>query len=210
MPRLPRLPSRHPTARAPRLLALLVAVALAAVAPSQAQAEPQTTSKTTTSTTSTTTVTGGPGSTQVTTTTKSKSKTVTTTAPSKVVTEPPPVRIGGQSWGVEIGGAAAPAAAGAGAAAGDDADFGPTQPVYRIVLYDRADFRGKSVGVTMDTPNLATRKFAAAASSLRVQGGAWEICTGPNYTGRCQIVTSAMDLDAAGLGDAVQSIRRAK
>lgn len=86
------------------------------------------------------------------------------------------------------------------------------QPQYieRIVLYERADMHGRSIGVTLDTPNLASRHFAALASSVRVQGGAWELCEQVNYGGPCHQVDANTDLQAAGWAGRIQSIRHAE
>ncbi len=144
--------------------------------------------------------------TQTTTTSTPNSSETRTRSTSTSVTRPdlsaPPVRVGGPGWNAEFGGNSAP---------GMDDDFPPPPADFaRIVLYDRANFRGRSIGVTQDTPNLAQRRFVGLASAARVQSGVWELCSEPNYAGRCVTVDSAVDLDAAGLGDAVASVRRVR
>ena len=76
------------------------------------------------------------------------------------------------------------------------------------MLYDRTGFHGHSIGVTLDTPNLASRRFDNVASSLRVQAGAWEVCDQPNYQGHCQRVTNDSELSAFGLDHQISSVRR--
>ncbi len=55
----------------------------------------------------------------------------------------------------------------------------------RVVLYERGDFRGFSVTLERDTPNLAYLGFENRASSLMVIRGTWEFCTEPYFRGRC-------------------------
>ena len=149
--------------------------------------------RTTTDTTSTTTTNGNS------TTTRTRSTSVT--SPTGGGVSPPPVRIGGPNWGAEIGGA--------GAANTPDTDFPQPPPDFaRIVLFDRADFRGRNIGITLDTPNLTSRRFDDLASSARLQGGVWELCSEPNYGGSCVRIDANTDLDAASIGNSVSSIRR--
>ncbi|HVK80343.1 MAG TPA: beta/gamma crystallin-related protein [Verrucomicrobiae bacterium] len=86
----------------------------------------------------------------------------------------------------------------------------PPADFARIVLFDRADFRGRSIGITQDTPNLGSRRFDNLASSARLAGGVWELCTEPNYAGECTRLTANTDLNAANLGDTSSSIRRVR
>lgn len=81
------------------------------------------------------------------------------------------------------------------------------RPMARIVLYDNANFRGRNVGITVDTPNLQRRRFADLASAARPQGGVWELCSEPNYGGTCVRTDTDLDLDAAGIGNTVASVR---
>jgi hypothetical protein len=71
------------------------------------------------------------------------------------------------------------------------------EPVHRTVLHDRLNFPGISIGITRDTPNLASHDLLGRAVALRVQGGVWLVCTQPDYLGRCEMVTAVIDLNAA-------------
>jgi hypothetical protein len=79
-----------------------------------------------------------------------------------------------------------------------------------MVLYDQAGFRGKRLTLIRDWPNLAPRRFDNLASSARVEGE-WELCEGPDYTGRCVRVSAATgDLSGLGMSDLVSSARRVR
>ncbi|MDZ4690273.1 beta/gamma crystallin-related protein [Terricaulis sp.] len=162
----------------------------------------QANTRTRTDTRTQTTVQTDPNSSQTEIRTRSTSTSVTTPDMGDIGSMLPPVRASGAGWNVAIGGAAD----------GDD-DFdalAPPPDFARIVLYDRADFRGRTIGVTRDTPNLAQRRFSGLASAVRVQAGVWEICTAANYAGSCAVVDADIDLEAAGLGDAIVSLRRVR
>jgi len=154
--------------------------------------------RTDTRTTTTTTQTA-PG----TTTTQTRTRTTSVTTPDLSSPPLPPVTARGPGWSVAVGGADTP-----------DDDFGdfpqPPPDFARIVLYDRANFRGRSIGVTQDTPNLERRRFADVASAARVQAGVWELCSEPNYAGTCVSTDSALDLESAALNDTVASVRRVR
>lgn len=143
-----------------------------------------------------TTTTSSPGSTE----TRTRSTSTSVTRPDLSA---PPVRASGPGWNAEFGGASN----------GHDnlGDFPqPPADFARIVLFDRANFRGRSIGVTQDTPNLAQRRFVGLASAARVQAGVWELCTEPNYAGTCVTTDTNLDLAAAGLDDSVASIRQVR
>lgn len=81
------------------------------------------------------------------------------------------------------------------------------RPVARIVLFDANNFRGRNIGITQNTPNLARRRFADMASTARSQGGVWELCTEPNYAGTCVTTDTDIDLNAAGVDNTIASVR---
>lgn len=81
------------------------------------------------------------------------------------------------------------------------------RPVARLVLFDANNFRGRNIGITQNTPDLARRRFADVASTARSQGGVWEMCSEPNYGGTCVTTDSDLDLAAAGVGDTIASVR---
>jgi hypothetical protein len=85
--------------------------------------------------------------------------------------------------------------------------FGPPPPMRpRLVLFDDTGFRGRSFVVDTMTPTL--RALSNRAGSAKVYGGAWELCDGAGFRGRCQTVgDSVPDLARIGLRDRVSSAR---
>ena len=74
------------------------------------------------------------------------------------------------------------------------------------MLYDGANFRGRSVTIDSATPRLVF--FNDRAGSVEVFGGRWDLCDQPRYGGRCVAITdSVRDLRSLGLGDRVSSVR---
>ncbi|MBN8605486.1 MAG: beta/gamma crystallin family protein [Caulobacterales bacterium] len=158
--------------------------------------------RTRTETRTETTTESTPGGT--TTETRTRSTSVTTPDFDSQPLPLPPIRASGQGWSIGVGGADTP----------DDDDFDdfpqPPPDFARIVLFDRANFRGRSIGITQDTPNLERRRFADVASAARVQGGVWELCSEPNFGGTCVETGAALDLESASLNDTVASVRRVR
>jgi hypothetical protein len=85
--------------------------------------------------------------------------------------------------------------------------MGPLEAMPRIVLFDRADFTGRRMGLTQDDADLSDRGFSAVASSVRVHGGDWELCDQANFTGHCEELSGDTNLEAGGFGDKVVSVR---
>lgn len=78
-----------------------------------------------------------------------------------------------------------------------------------ITLYSGPDFRGAEFSSTTEYSNLP-RRLNDQAMSLRVEGGAWEVCSDANFRGRCQIVTRGVrNLGELGLAQAISSMRPA-
>ncbi len=81
----------------------------------------------------------------------------------------------------------------------------------RIVLFEHSDYRGRSIEIDRDTPDLSPMGFSDIASSARVQGGAWEVCENINYQGRCARVNGDLsDFTAIALSDRVSSVRKVR
>jgi len=87
--------------------------------------------------------------------------------------------------------------------------MGPMDAMPRIVLFDHADFTGRQIGLTEDDPDLADHSFSAAASSVRIYGGTWELCDATNFTGHCEELTGNTNLEDSGFGDKTVSVRLA-
>jgi len=88
-------------------------------------------------------------------------------------------------------------------------DFPPPPPMRpRLVLFDDTGFRGHSAVVTNMTSGLHV--LGNRVRSAKVYGGAWELCDGDRFRGRCVTVTDSVpDLDRIGLRDRVSSARPA-
>jgi hypothetical protein len=87
---------------------------------------------------------------------------------------------------------------------------GETQPYppvrNRLVLYDAVWFGGRSLAVMDMTP--ALRGYGNRARSVKVYGGAWELCDGDQFRGHCATVTDSVpDLARIGLQYRISSAR---
>jgi len=77
-----------------------------------------------------------------------------------------------------------------------------------ITLYKDSEFRGGSRTFDRDVPDLSTYGFADAASSAALRGGVWQVCTRPNYRGRCVTIDrNVSNFDGTGLNDQIESLR---
>jgi hypothetical protein len=80
----------------------------------------------------------------------------------------------------------------------------PPRP--HLVLFDAIDFRGESLVVYENTP--ALRGFVNRAGSVKVYGGAWQICDAIDFWGRCEMVTASVpDLARLGFRNKISSVR---
>jgi hypothetical protein len=80
--------------------------------------------------------------------------------------------------------------------------------VSALTLYSAAQFGGVSRVVTQDTADLTRYGWRSGTGSVSVAGAApWEVCSGTNYSGSCQIVSGALASNA-GRGAGVLSARR--
>lgn len=76
------------------------------------------------------------------------------------------------------------------------------------IIYSNPDFTGRSLRVTGAIPRLADYRFNDRASSIRITGGAWEVCVDANYRGRCEIIEYREDrLNQIRLNNKITSIR---
>jgi hypothetical protein len=74
------------------------------------------------------------------------------------------------------------------------------------VLYDGIDFQGESLSVYENTPEL--RGMVNRAASIKVYGGAWQVCDGIDFWGRCEMVTANVrDLARLGFRNKISSVR---
>jgi hypothetical protein len=77
-----------------------------------------------------------------------------------------------------------------------------------IDLYGRPAFRGRSIRVEGAEPDLADRNFDGRASSVIVHEGTWQLCTGPEFSGRCSTLEPGEYSHLAMLDDRVSSVRQ--
>ena len=76
------------------------------------------------------------------------------------------------------------------------------------IIYSNPDFSGRSLRVTGPIPRLADYRFNDRASSIRITGGAWEVCVDANYRGRCEVFEYREDrLNDIRLNNKITSIR---
>jgi hypothetical protein len=80
----------------------------------------------------------------------------------------------------------------------------------KLQVYADINYKGKSVSLDPSTPDVAARGMGALISSIRVPSGeTWQVCTGTNFTGRCQTLTGdASDLRRGDWNDKIASVRR--
>lgn len=79
-----------------------------------------------------------------------------------------------------------------------------------ITVYADPNFRGQSMTVRDDTPDLRSYGLNDKISSIEVPNGeSWEMCQDINYGNRCQVISgSVSDLRGMGWSDRISSLRR--
>jgi len=78
-----------------------------------------------------------------------------------------------------------------------------------ITLYEDSNYRGRQLEIDQDVSNLGQYNFNDRASSVRIDGGTWEICQDGGYNGRCIIVDGDVtSLAQLNMNDTVSSVRR--
>ena len=105
-------------------------------------------------------------------------------------------------------GFSAPAALAQGAPAQETVAPTSLAPGGPATIYRDRNFAGPAVSISRDNPNL---RLNFQVNSIRLQGGAWELCPQASYRGRCITVRqTTADLGRAlNWGGALQSMRRA-
>lgn len=78
------------------------------------------------------------------------------------------------------------------------------------ILYAHPDFTGPSIRVTGPIARLNDYRFNDKVSSIRITGGAWEVCVDANFRGRCEVISYHEGrLNQIHLNDNISSIRPA-
>ncbi|MEO1040310.1 MAG: beta/gamma crystallin-related protein [Pseudomonadota bacterium] len=77
-----------------------------------------------------------------------------------------------------------------------------------ITLYDRAEYQGRSTTINGEVPDLRNRGFNDMATSIRIDGGRWEVCLEPNFRGACQVIEESLpNMSRWSFNNRITSIR---
>jgi hypothetical protein len=78
-----------------------------------------------------------------------------------------------------------------------------------LTLYSDGDFQGRPLNVVIDLPQLGRLNFDDRASSVVIEKGAWILCSGPDFTGKCVTLEPGRygSLKELGLDKDVTSVR---
>ena len=79
-----------------------------------------------------------------------------------------------------------------------------------LTLYTDGEFQGRPLNVVIDLRQLGTLNFNDRASSVVIEKGAWILCSGEEFTGKCVTLEPGRygSLQDMGLDDSVTSVRR--
>lgn len=61
-----------------------------------------------------------------------------------------------------------------------------------ITLFDDIEYRGRSIVIDGDAPDLRWVNFNDLATSMRIEGGQWEVCLEPDFRGACQVIDDSL------------------
>ena len=77
-----------------------------------------------------------------------------------------------------------------------------------ITVYRDSNYRGQSMTFREEISNLRNTGMNDAISSIRLSGGAWEVCEDANFRGRCEVIRNdTRDLNRMGMNDKISSMR---
>lgn len=77
-----------------------------------------------------------------------------------------------------------------------------------IILYEHVDYQGRSVRIDGEAPDLRWLDFNDLTSSMRVEGGRWEVCLEPDFDGACHVLDSDLpNMSAWAFNDRITSVR---
>jgi hypothetical protein len=78
-----------------------------------------------------------------------------------------------------------------------------------LTLYSEGDFQGRPLNVVIDLRQLGSLNFDDRASSVVVEKGAWVLCSGEDFTGKCVTLEPGRygSLKELGLDKEVTSVR---
>jgi hypothetical protein len=82
----------------------------------------------------------------------------------------------------------------------DVTSYGPVGSAGTVQLYVRGGYRGISLVLDQEAPDLNSEQYVYSVGSARVSGGtAWEICSEPYFRGRCQMLPPGDHADVGRL-----------
>ncbi len=80
--------------------------------------------------------------------------------------------------------------------------------VGELVLFEDDSYSGTRISIRNEVSDLQRAGFSDRASSLRLQGGKWEVCDRPHFGGRCEIIQRSINnLERIDMGDRISSVR---
>jgi hypothetical protein len=79
----------------------------------------------------------------------------------------------------------------------------------QVTFYENDNFRGRSFTAQRQVGNFERFGFNDLASSAKVRGGNWEVCTDAGFNGRCVVLRRGdyPSFRELGLNDQVSSVR---
>ena len=83
------------------------------------------------------------------------------------------------------------------------------QAAAQVTFFENDNFNGRSFTANRQVGNFARNGFNDLASSARVRGGRWEVCTDAGFGGRCVVLRQGNypSFRQLGLNDRVSSVR---
>lgn len=75
-----------------------------------------------------------------------------------------------------------------------------------LVVYTQPNFRGAADTIKGEVNNLENG-MGREVSSIIARGGAWEVCTGDHFKGRCRVLPEGQYPTLGGLDDKIVSVR---
>ena len=81
-----------------------------------------------------------------------------------------------------------------------------TAATTELVIYKDSNFRGPSDTIKGEVANLENG-FGRQVSSIIARGGAWEVCTGDHFSGRCRALPEGEYATLGNLNERIVSVR---
>jgi len=77
-----------------------------------------------------------------------------------------------------------------------------------ITLYEHVNYQGRSVVIDTDAPSLRYVNFNDITSSIRINGGQWEVCLDSEFRGTCHVVDNDLpNMSQWAFNDRISSVR---